>query len=94
MEAKPEEKSETKKENTEKEKVPNTDPQPQKPEEIKKRFVSINDLTQKENKINTIFSKFKKSLKKRNQDFFYVHLIVNINHQNFNHYSNMRNHFL
>ena len=70
MEAKPEEKSETKKENIEKEKVPNTDPQPQKPEEIKKRFVSINDLTQKENKINTIFSKFKKKLEETKPGLF------------------------
>ena len=51
MEEKPQEKSETKQE-----------VDPQKPEEIKKRFVSINDLTQKESKINTIFSKFKKKL--------------------------------
>ena len=70
MEAIPEEKSETKKENTEKEKVQNQEPQPQKPEEIKKRFVSINDLTQKENKINTIFSKFKKKLEETKPGLF------------------------
>ena len=91
MEDKPEEKSEK---NSEIKKEPNPNPQPPKPEETKKRFVSINDLTQKESKINTIFSKFKKSLKKLNQAFFYVLIIANINQPNFNIYFNMRNHFL
>lgn len=51
MEEKPQEKSEIKQE-----------VDPQKPEEIKKRFVSINDLTSKEYKITQIFSKSQKKL--------------------------------
>ena len=51
MEEKPQEKSETKKESNPPEKV-----------EPKKRFVSINDITQKEYKINSIFSKYKKKI--------------------------------
>ena len=51
MEDKPKEKSEIKE-----------DSNPPKKEEPKKRFVSINDLSQKEHKINSIFSKFQKKL--------------------------------
>ena len=39
-------------------------------EEPKKRFVSINELTKKESKINTIFSKFKKKLEETKPGLF------------------------
>ena len=67
MEDKPEEKSEK---NSEIKAEANPNPQPPKPEETKKRFVSINDLTQKESKINTIFSKFKKKLEETKPGLF------------------------
>ena len=67
MEDKPEEKSEK---NSEIKTETNPNPQPPKPEETKKRFVSINDLTQKESKINTIFSKFKKKLEETKPGLF------------------------
>ncbi len=53
MEEKPQEKSDTKPE----ENLP-------KVEEVKKRFVSINDLTSKEFKITQIFSKSKKKTRR------------------------------
>ena len=59
MEEKPQEKSEIKQE-----------VDPQKPEEIKKRFVSINDLTSKEYKITQIFSKSQKKLIDTKPGFF------------------------
>ena len=59
MEEKPQEKSEIKPE----ENAP-------KPEEIKKRFVSINDLTSKGFKITQIFSKSKKKLEETKPGLF------------------------
>ena len=50
MEEKPQEQAETKQEAN-----------PQEVEEPKKRFVSINDITRKEYKITSIFSKSKKN---------------------------------
>ena len=49
---------------------PMPNPNPPKIEETKKRFVSINDLIQKENKINSIFSKFKKKLEETKPGLF------------------------
>ena len=71
MEDKPQEKSEIKKEEAP---IPNPnqnlDTNPPKLEETKKRFVSLNDLTQKESKINSIFSKFKKKLEETKPGLF------------------------
>ena len=64
MEEKPQEKSDTKPE----ENLP-------KVEEVKKRFVSINDLTSKEFKITQIFSKSKKNSKKQSQVYFSIRRI-------------------
>ena len=72
MEDKPQEQSEKKEENTNP--IPNPPSEQindlQKLEETKKRFVSINDLIQKENKINLIFSKFKKKLEETKPGLF------------------------
>ena len=69
---KPQEKSDTKPE----ENLP-------KVEEVKKRFVSINDLTSKEFKITQIFSKSKKKLEETKPGLF-------LHPKNINPYSNMR----
>ena len=73
MEDKPKEQSEIKQEEAP---IPNPNPNtntntnPPKLEETKKRFVSINDLSQKESKINSIFSKFQKKLEETKPGLF------------------------
>ena len=71
MEDKPKEQSEIKQEESP---IPNQNPNPNtnppKLEETKKRFVSINDLSQKESKINSIFSKFQKKLEETKPGLF------------------------